>query len=97
MPETLDIGEAQIIHGHQWQWGGNPWSLVHADIDHSPAFYGHSHHSALSINGVEIKVELNKPYHLLGDNILVNVGAVIGDQEWVLYDSVENTILFMKA
>lgn len=97
MPEIIDIGDAQIIHGHQWNWGGNPWSLIHADVNDSPVFYGHSHRSALSINGVEIRVELNKPYLLSGDNILVNVGAVVGDREWVLYDPIENIVEFMKA
>lgn len=97
MRQEIDIGEAKIIHGHQWKWGGDPWSLVHADINHSPVFYGHSHHSALFINGVEIKVELNKLYILSGENILVNVGAVVGDKEWVLYDTLKNTIMFMKA
>lgn len=97
MPEVIDIGEAQIIHGHQWQWGGTPWSLVHADVNYSPVFYGHSHHSALSINGIELKVELNKPYLLSGGDILINVGAVVGDKEWALYDTIENTVIFMKA
>ena len=97
MPEIIDIGDARIIHGHQWNWGGTPWSLIHADVNYSPVFYGHSHHSALSINGVELKVELNKPYLLVGDDILVNVGAVVGDKEWVHYDAVENTVIFMKA
>lgn len=97
MPETIYIGDAQIIHGHQWKWGGTPWSLIHADINYSPVFYGHSHHSSLSINGVGIKVELNEPYLLSGDNILINVGAVVGDKEWVLYDAIENTVTFMKA
>ena len=97
MPEIIDIGDARIIHGHQWKWGGTPWSLIHADVNYSPVFYGHSHHSALSINEVELKVELNKPYLLAGDDILVNVGAVVGDKEWVLYDAIENSITFMKA
>jgi len=97
MPETIDLGGAQIIHGHQWKWGGNPWALIHADVDYSPVFYGHSHHSTLFINGVEINIELNKPYLLSGDNILINVGAVVEDKEWVLYDTVENTVTFNKA
>lgn len=97
MPEIIDIGDARIIHGHQWEWGGNPWSLIHAEVNKSPVFYGHSHYSALAINGVKLKVELNKSYLLLGDDILINVGAVVEDKEWVLYDTIENTVTFMKA
>ena len=57
MPETIEIGKAKIIHGHQWEWGGEPWALIHAEVRNSPVFYGHSHHSALSINGIRQEIE----------------------------------------
>ena len=97
MPETYEIGHAEIIHGHQWKWGGNPWALIHANVEKSPVFYGHSHCSELLINGVQQEIEFGIPYHVDGKNVLVNVGAVVGDKEWALYDSLEDTVQFMKA
>ena len=97
MPETIELGNAQVIHGHQWQWGGEPWSLVHADVEQSFVFYGHSHQSACHAMGVEQKIEFGNPYSVEGEKVLVNVGAVVGDREWVLYDAEQQTVTFMKA
>lgn len=97
MPETLDIATAKIIHGHQWKWGGKPWVLIHADVNESPVFYGHSHTSKLSRNDVSEAIEFGIPYDVSGNKVLVNVGAVVIDREWVLYDLSENTVTFMKA
>ena len=97
MPETLDIATAKIIHGHQWKWGGEPWALIHAEVNESPVFYGHSHTSKLSRNDVNETIEIGIPYDISGDKVLVNVGAVVIDREWVLYDPSENTVTFMKA
>lgn len=97
LPETLEIGQAEVIHGHQWQWGGEPWSLIQAKADTSPVFYGHSHQSALSRDGVEQAIEFGVPYDVTGQQVLVNVGAVIGDREWVLYDMNDHTVTFMKV
>ncbi len=97
LPETLEIGQAEVIHGHQWQWGGAPWALIHAEVATSPVFYGHSHRSALSKNGVDQAIEFGVPYDVTGEQVLVNVGAVIGDREWVLYDLNEHTVTFMKV
>ena len=93
----LLISAAEVIHGHQWQWGGEPWSLIHAEVNGSPVFYGHSHQSALSRDGVGQEIVFGVPYDVNGEKVLVNVGAVICDREWVLYDLEQNTITFMKA
>lgn len=97
IPETLEVGNAEIIHGHQWEWGGEPWALIHAEVNQSPVFYGHSHASAISRNDIHEVIEFGVPYSTDGENILVNVGAVVADCEWVLYDSTANTVTFMKA
>ncbi len=97
LPETINLGRAQVIHGHQWRWGGEPWALVHESVEQSFVFYGHSHQSILSCNGVRQEIEYGIPYSVYGEKVLVNVGAVVGDCEWVLYDSVEQTVTFMKA
>lgn len=98
MPETYPIGDAKVIHGHQWQWGGAPWALIEAAIESPLVFYGHSHRSELRIDGAQQDIEFGIPYSSVGDaQILVNVGAVIGDREWVLYDASANRVTFMKV
>ncbi|WP_342504657.1 metallophosphoesterase family protein [Sporosarcina sp. FSL K6-2383] len=97
LPETANIGRAQVIHGHQWQWGGQPWALVHASVEQSFVFYGHSHQSGLSRNGIQQEIEFGIPYSVDGEKMLVNVGAVVGDCEWLLYDAEVQTVTFMKA
>lgn len=97
LPETIEIEGAEIIHGHQWKWGGNPWALIEADVRKSLFFYGHSHTSILKRNGMLVEIEFGVAYDVSGENVLVNVGSVIGNKEWVLYDSEEGTVSFMKA
>jgi predicted phosphodiesterase len=97
LPETFEIADAKIIHGHQWEWGGEPWSLVRVEVHGSPVFYGHSHTSGLLLNGTHLQIEFGVHYDVSGENVLVNVGAVKDDCEWVLYDLVRNTVSFMKV
>ena len=97
LPEIITIGNAQIIHGHQWEWGGKPWALIHANVESSLTFFGHSHQSALTINGDVVLVKFGYPYLVDLENVLVNVGSVIYNKEWVHYNSMERTITFMKA
>lgn len=97
LSEIITIGNAQVIHGHQWEWGGEPWALIHAEVESSLTFYGHSHQSALTVNREEVLVKFGNPYLVDVENVLVNVGSVICNKEWVHYDSVEGTITFMKA
>ncbi|MCG7343072.1 metallophosphatase family protein [Sporosarcina sp. ACRSL] len=97
MPETMELGVAEVIHGHQWKWGGEPWSLIEADTSKNLTFYGHSHRSGLIRNDCEEKIAFNQPYDVKGDKTLVNVGAVVSDKEWVLYDDVQHTVTFKKV
>jgi len=97
LPEVINLEKGQILHGHQWTWGGEPWSLLQANIQTSPIFYGHSHISALTIDGVSEKINFGLPYTLIGENILINVGSVVLNREWLIYNSDENTVTFMKT
>ncbi|MCM3709734.1 metallophosphoesterase family protein [Sporosarcina luteola] len=98
MPERIELGEAEVIHGHQWKWGGEPWSLLEAEVSKNLTFYGHSHRSRLLRNGTEEEVILfDHPYEVKDGQTLVNVGAVVSDKEWVLYDNMQDTVTFMKA
>lgn len=98
LPERLNAGRAEVVHGHQWKWGGEPWSLLEAESSKSLTFYGHSHQSGLMRDGqTEAKIEFGKPYLIDSRTTLVNVGAVVDDQEWVLFDDDVATVTFMKA
>lgn len=98
MPERMELGAAEIIHGHQFEWGGDPWSLLKAEVTKPLTFYGHSHRSGMICEGVEDEqVNFGKTYKMDNRQTLVNVGAVIHDREWVLYDSVSNIVTFMKV
>lgn len=97
MPETFEIANATIIHGHQWEWGSEPWAHEVVELSKSPVFYGHSHISRLSRNGINEEIEFGVPYDVNGKKVLVNVGAVVNNCEWVLYDLLDNTVTFMRA
>lgn len=96
-PEVIELEKGQVIHGHQWEWGGEPWSLLQANVESSLVFYGHSHRSSLTIDGVNQQIDFGIPYTITGENVLVNVGSVVDNREWVIYDSVEKTVTFMKS
>lgn len=98
MPERIELGAAEVIHGHQWKWGGEPWTLLEANVSKRLTFYGHSHRSGLRRNGNEdVAVQFDHPYDVKDGQTLVNVGAVVFDKEWVLYDDEFDTVTFMKA
>ncbi|WP_438318560.1 metallophosphoesterase family protein [Sporosarcina sp. FA9] len=97
MPEIIEIEHAKVIHGHQFKWGGIPWSLIEAEIEGSLIFYGHSHHSELWISGVRKVIEFGVPYSVGNERTLVNVGAVVSDREWVLYNKIKQEVTFMKT
>lgn len=84
--------DATVIHGHQWQWGGNPWTLQHADTTARLTFFGHSHQAAL--NGKAISYDV--PYDVSQGSFLINVGAVIETMEWVSFDSRAQTVTFHR-
>lgn len=101
LPERLVFGDATLIHGHQIDWGKNwePENTASLEIDTSLVFFGHSHKSGLYKEyrkvfdpirfGNEIKLQMN--------NYWINVGSVVVNREWCLYDSTHRTIRFMKV
>ena len=97
MPETVNIASAKIIHGHQWEWGGEPWALIHAEVNESPVFYGHSLFQHYRWMGSIEEIEFGVPYNVSGKKVLVNVGAVVKDREWVFYNLADRTVTFMKV
>jgi predicted phosphodiesterase len=98
MPEKIELGEAELIHGHQWKWGGEPWALVEAEVSKNLTFFGHSHRSGMLRNGRDEEAVLfDHPYDVKDGQTLVNVGAVVSEKEWVLYDDMLDTVTFYKA
>lgn len=97
-PETLQAGQAVIIHGHQWPAGENEKWLAKNLPNARLVFHGHTHRSSLTQDGQEVPITWHKPQSVAEYNhTIVNVGAVIESREWVLYDTEEQTITFMKA
>lgn len=98
MEERIGIEyKAEVIHGHQWEWGGDPWMPVFPETGPDLVFYGHSHDSGLSIDSQVEEVGFGVPYDVTKGRTFVNVGAVVGDRAWVLYDSDAGTVIFMKV
>lgn len=97
MPEKIEIVNAEVIHGHQWAWGGTPWALQEATVSEGITFYGHSHQSGLLIDDKEQPIKFNESYTLTGSKVLVNVGSVVGNQEWCLYNTDDCTVMFKSA
>ncbi|MGM9920496.1 MAG: metallophosphoesterase family protein [Bhargavaea sp.] len=98
MEERIGIGKtAIVIHGHQWEWGGDPWMPVFPETGPDLIFYGHSHDSGLSINNQVEEIGFGVPYDVTKGRTFVNVGAVVGDRNWLLYDSTAGTVIFKKV
>ncbi|RSK24820.1 metallophosphoesterase family protein [Bhargavaea beijingensis] len=88
---------AMVIHGHQWEWGGDPWVPVFPETGPDLIFYGHSHDSGLTIDRQMEEVGFGVPYSVRKGRTFVNVGAVVGDRNWVLYEADKGTVTFMKV
>lgn len=97
MPEKLEIEGAEVVHGHQWTWDGNPWAPVFPDDTAGLVFYGHSHEPGLVIDDQPIEIGYGVPYDTKKGQTFVNVGPVVGDREWVLYEPEDGTVTFRKV
>lgn len=97
LPETIELPGAVVTHGHQWEWGGDPWKPIIPSFEDKIVFYGHSHRAGVMERFESISFTYNDPVKLPHLNFQVNVGSVINHGEWLLYDTELNTITFMKA
>ena len=95
-PETMHIQDALLMHGHQFEWT-DEWEPLFPEIDEPLLFFGHSHESALYRGRQRYRITFHEPIYVGGVQYAVNVGAVVGDREWCLYDADLKTITFMKA
>lgn len=96
-PEKIMIEHATIMHGHQFDYTES-FELIPPSFDTPLLFFGHSHYSALYVDGVRQQIIMDVPYQLGdGKQYIINVGSVVGKREWCIYDSEQMTIAFKKA
>ncbi len=96
-PEKMEINHATLMHGHQFKVT-EPFELTIPPFETPLLFFGHSHRSALYCNGVRTEIEFDLLYKLnKTEQYAINVGSVVENREWCLYDSEEMTVTFKKA
>ena len=96
-PSTIQLEHATIMHGHQFDYTED-FELITPLFESKVLFFGHSHRSALYINDKRNTIEFDKPYSLQQYNqIIVNVGSVVDNLEWCIYDSDALTVTFKKS
>ncbi len=96
-PSTIQLENATIIHGHQFDYTED-FELITPLFNSKILFFGHSHRSALYINGKRTPIEFDKPYSLEQyGQVIVNVGSVVNNLEWCIYDSDTLTVTFKKS
>lgn len=97
LPQEMHIDGARLIHGHQFDWT-LAWQPIatHSAAD-TLVFFGHSHDSMLYRKQRAKKITFGTPIVLKKKKYGINVGSVVDNREWVLYDSVARTVTFMKA
>lgn len=98
LPETIEIDGATLIHGHQFQWNIN-WQPTFPAIRKQLLFFGHSHESGLYHKNkkLSLHIQFGHPITLQQKHYGINVGSVVDNREWCLYDSNNRTVTFMCA
>lgn len=96
-PESICLENAKVIHGHQFRYNDD-FDLSEPPFEEKIIFFGHTHNSAIYINGEKFKIQFDKPYDLSSyEKVVVNVGSVINKREWAIYDSDTQTVIFKKS
>ena len=96
-PKSIEIEHATVMHGHQFDYT-DEFELILPSFQSKILFFGHSHHSALYIDGKRYNIEFDKPYSLQQyEHVIVNVGSVVDQLEWCIYDSDALTVTFKKS
>lgn len=93
---ALEIEHATLIHGHQIEWD-KTFNPTFPNIETPLLFFGHSHEAAIYNNGKRQPVPYNIPLSVGHKRYQINVGPVVENKEWCLYDSQEMTVTFMQA
>jgi predicted phosphodiesterase len=101
LPEKMNIEGATLIHGHQINWDKN-WEPVNPTsftVESPLLFFGHSHKSGLYRKNKKIyePIHFGEEIQLTKKKYWINVGSVVDNREWCLYNSEERSIMFMKV
>lgn len=93
--KVREIEHATLIHGHQIEWDES-FQPTFPKVDTPLLFFGHSHKAAIYTNGLRQRVPYNIPLAIGTKPYQINVGAVVDNKEWCLYDSDKMTVTFLK-
>ncbi|WP_336046168.1 metallophosphoesterase family protein [Solibacillus ferritrahens] len=93
---ALEIEHATLIHGHQIVWD-KTFNPTFPHIETPLLFFGHSHEAAIYNNGKRQPVPYDIPLSVGHRSYQINVGPVVENKEWCLYDSQAMTVTFMQA
>ncbi|ATP41899.1 metallophosphatase family protein [Solibacillus sp. R5-41] len=93
---VYEIENATLMHGHQFDWDED-FNPTFPPIETPLLFFGHSHHAAIYVNGERQAVPYNKPLSIGEKCYQINVGPVVENMEWCLYDSEVMSVTFMQA
>ena len=93
---ALEIEHATLIHGHQIEWD-KTFNPTFPPIETPLLFFGHSHEAAIYNNGKRQPVPYDIPLSVGYKRYQINVGPVVENKEWCLYDSHAMTVTFMQA
>ncbi|MEK4387425.1 metallophosphoesterase family protein [Solibacillus sp. FSL W7-1464] len=93
---ALVIEHATLIHGHQIEWD-KTFNPTFPSIQTPLLFFGHSHEAAIYKDGLRQPVPYDIPLAVGNKQYQINVGPVVDNKEWCLYDSKEMTVTFMQA
>lgn len=96
-PEVIEIPGAKVIHGHQWEWSGDPWLPTIPFEYNELVFFGHSHRCAYYVDGEWKEPEFGISYDFNSKSAGINVGSVINNREWALYNSENHSVIFKKV
>lgn len=95
--EAFEIEHATLMHGHQFDWDEAYIAPKFPQVQTQLLFFGHSHRSAIYVNGQRKTVPFNVTLELGDHPYQINVGSVVDNKEWCLYDSDTKSVRFMKA
>lgn len=93
---TKQIASALFIHGDQLKWS---YDLT-PDTSSYPdrlLFFGHSHVRGLFKEGKRLTVHHDIPISIKRGRYAINVGPVLVEREWLLYDTTAETITFHQV
>lgn len=93
---TKQLASARFIHGDQLKWS---YDLTPDTSDYPDRllFFGHSHVRGLFKDGKRLVVHPGIPISIKRGRYAINVGPVLVEREWLLYDTTAETITFYRA